>query len=80
MARPPKRPRPDKAKQARRQSRAVFGRPGQGRKTSHVDRKKEADRTEARRPSPPPLPPCDHPVRSFDGYDTFCLACGETIT
>jgi hypothetical protein len=40
----------DKAKQARRTSRACFGRPGAGRKTRFTDQRREADRNACRRP------------------------------
>jgi hypothetical protein len=38
----------DKAKQARRESRAIFGRPGNGRKTSFVDKKKKMNKEACR--------------------------------
>ena len=40
--------RAPKAKAARRLSRAVFGRPGQGRSTRFIDKKKEASRRACR--------------------------------
>ncbi|MBV8068278.1 MAG: hypothetical protein JO270_00135 [Acidobacteriaceae bacterium] len=41
----------DKAKEARRRSRATFGKAGVGRKTSHKDRKKDADKRACRKPT-----------------------------
>lgn len=38
----------ERVKRLRRMSRLLHGRPGQGRKTRHVDRKKQADRLACR--------------------------------
>lgn len=43
----------DKVKTIKRISRSQFGKAGQGRKTSHTDRKKKADRGACRGPLPP---------------------------
>lgn len=40
--------KPDKVKDAKRKSRAIFGKPGQGRKTTFVDRKKKQNKEECR--------------------------------
>lgn len=39
----------NKAKLAKQISRIAFGRPGQGRKTTHTDRKKKADKDRCRK-------------------------------
>lgn len=40
----------DKAKMVRQRSRATFGKPGAGRKTSHADRKKVVNKRVCRKP------------------------------
>jgi hypothetical protein len=41
----------DKAKMVRQRSRATFGKPGHGRKTSYADRKKVKDKRACRKPT-----------------------------
>ena len=40
----------DKVKEGKRRSRAAFGKPGAGRKTSFKDRKKDANKKACRKP------------------------------